>query len=657
MDAKIGMLLITSMIFILAIQTSSAITVSILEPSQQEYSYGTIPVSIQVLNDSGEPITADVHALVNGNQINLTLSGNRYIGQFQALSKGYYTLDAWAIVGGLNYSSSDTIYVNSTQVKIQILAPTGSYGPGQIPVKLNLYVAGKENDSENISAEILEGNKTIWSKMLEYPYNDLVNLGESRYSFIAKTNVDGTNATASTNFTVAKSQFNLAIVDPKNQTYTGTIPINIDLWSNGEFVHHVQIIGRVYSNGSLVKTFTVPEAQYHYSTQITMPPGVYTITFSADYNGNIATGSAEVTVPGIVSKNGTQIAIPGNKPMVVDEIWTNLQSRYYSTGVTGTIAVDLKDPDTGQYIKSAQIKCCVHYENTTKCQPMVYNETPFPHYQTDFTFPVEAWYEIVLNITAPGYLRTIHRFPAIKVGRPPVNAPPGSKSIKNYIFTITSPSSGITYPANTPIKIETQILDKEGMPITNANVTAKLENKTIQLKYDINGEYTAETPKLKPGKYNVQILVITNETSFTGNKTFIVSNNTISVNIISPQNNTNITGRVYLVQAEVLDTSGDIIPNANVRLIATSPKSGQHTVDMERNLSTGYYQVEYTFDSPGIWHLKVEASKTGLLPGSSQVNVNVTFPVKQTYSARDVIAALILISAVIIIDIIVRAII
>ncbi len=634
-----------------------ATTIQILEPAGEEYAYGTIPVSIQVLNDSGVPINAEIHASVMGKGITLEQEEMKYVGSFNALSEGYYTLDVWVIVDGLNYTASKTIYVNSTEVKIQVLAPTGTYGPGQIPIKLNVLVGGKVDENVNVSAKITKGNETVWEKEMTYPYNDLVNLDDGSYTFTANVVVDHGSGSAETSFTVSRSKFYMDIIDPKNGTYEGQIPVNIDLWSDGVFVHHVEITGYVYSNGTLVKTFPVPEAQYHYSTTVSLDPGIYEIVFKAAYENNTISSRVSITVPGIKTENGTTVVIPGIKPMKVEEIWTNLQRRYYSTGKTGIIAVDLKDPNTDEYITNAQISCCIYYDNETKCLPMAFNSKPIPHYQTEFTFPVEAWYEIVLNITAPGYQRTIYRFPPIKVGRIPIKPPAGSETIQNYFFTIVSPSDEETYPAGKPIELRVQILDREGMPIKDANVIAEVENETVEMMYDINGEYVGQISAGKPGTHEVTFTVKTNDTSFMRSRVFMVSNNSLTVNIVNPKNDTNVTSKVLTIQAEVLDSSGDMVPDAEVSLTAVSPMSGEHKVSMERNLSTGYYQVEYSLDSPGIWKFMVYAEKEGVLPGSNEVIVNATFQTKQTFSPRDVVAALILVAAIVIISIIVRAII
>ncbi len=656
----LGKAFVPLLLAVFLIQTGLAITLQIIEPSNDEYAWGNIPISAKLLNDSGSPIISDVHASIQGpisSSVNLTYNNGVYSGSFPALKMGYYTITVWSVVDGYNYTESKTVYVNSSKLEIDVLAPNGHYGPGQIPVKLNVLLAGNEANNITVNATIYRDGNLTWSKELSYPYNDLVSLDDGVYTFTAVAYADGTIERTTTSFTVSKNTFYIDIINPKNQTYPGKVPIDLDVWSDGEFVHHANVKAEFFLDGKLVKSISVPEAQYHYSSTANLGPGKYTMVAIAENNGNTVNASVKFTIPGVVEKNGTTTVIPGTKPMDIEEIWTNLQRRYYSPGSTGVIAVDLKDPNTGQYIKNANATACIHWDNKTSCLPMVYTDKPIPNYNAEFTFPDESWYEIVVNITAPGYKPATHRFPPIKVGKPPIIPPSGSEAVGKYIFTIVSPDTGTTYPAGRGIEVRVQLLDNEGMPVTNANVSAKIDNSTsvFPLEYDINGEYYANTEALSPGKHDLSIIVKTNTTSFSRDTTFTVSNNTLFVSIVNPADNANVTNRTITVQAEVKDQSGDIVPDADVKLIAFSPKTGRHQVEMTRDLSTGYYQVVYALDSPGKWRMNVSAEKEGMLPGHASVMFNATFEEKKTFSPRDIIAALVLIVAIVIISVIVKA--
>ncbi len=648
------------MLFITAlISTSLAISFQMIEPSSPEYSWGNIPVSVRFLDDGGNPISnASVYAGIPGKTIQLVFdqSTGDYTGTLELLKMGTYTITAWSDYSGVNFTDSTTVFINSSKIDISVLAPTGQYGPGDIPVKLNIRVGGEENPDVIAEASITKEGEIVWEKNLEYPYNELVPLDEGNYVFTVQVSADNSLKTKTTSFTVSRENLYLEIINPKNQTYEGEVPIDVDLWSNGVFVHHANVSALIISSEELVKKISIPEAQYHYSSKVSLDPGFYTLVIEAEYNGNIVRKNVSITVPGLVEENGTVVPIPGEKPITVKEIWTDLQRRYYSPGVEGTIAVSFIDPTTGEYIlsKNANVIACIYYDNNTNCFSLVPKEKPVPHYEVKFTFPKETWYEIVVNATLPGYQPVTHRFPPIKVGRPEIKPPSGAEEIENYLFTIISPERGTTYPEG-PIYLRVQLLDKEGMPINDANITAVIGNLTFPLDYDINGEYSAKTEPLKAGKYTVTFVVNHNNTSFNVSRGVVVSVKKLSVEIVSPELNKNVTQPTIVIKARVTDNTGDIVPDAKVRAIVISPKTGAHTINLVRNLATGNYEIEYELDSPGEWHIKVIAEKLGYLEGSDETTFNAEFEEELRFSEREIVAGAVVIASLLVILLIVRA--
>ncbi len=644
---------LVSLIFIISLGFS--LTLDLIEPSGT-YHWGNIPVSAKLLDDSGNPIPdATVYAQANGQKIQLAWnsSSQTYQGTLQIIKMGDYTVTAWAVVNGTNVSDYKTITVDSSKIDITILAPKGEYAPGGIPVKLEILVGGEERQNVTAKVDISNDTGTVWNSTLEYPYNALVNLDQGNYRFKAWVEADNSNATAFSNFTVSESYALITIVNPKPGSYSGKIPIDVDLWKDGEFIHHAYVWGEAKSGNKTVTRFRIPEAQYHYSTQIELEPGYYNIIISANISGNIISKSVNITVPGY--SNGT--IIPGNKELVVNEIWTNLQRRYYSTGQTGIFAVSLVDSATGTYITTqGNVTCCVFHEKKKECKKMEFKDKPIPHYELEYTFNSEDWYEAEVNITIPGYKPVTHRFPPIKVGKPEIKPPAGYQEIENYIFTIISPESQGTYPANESLGIRVQLLDEEGMPITDANVTAILGNNTFPLDYDINGEYYAKTEPLEPGSYNLVIAVQHNNTTFSRNVSFLVTQRRLEVRIASPEENANITNKTVRIAVEVLDESGDMVPDADVKATLVSPKTGSHTVDLVRNLETGYYTIDYQLDSPGSWKVKAKASKKGYLDGSAESSFKASFEEKERFTEKDIIAGAVLLAALLVIALIMRAI-
>ncbi len=648
------------MLFVLVLlSTSLAISFQMIEPGSPEYSWGNIPVSVRFLDDGGNPISnASVYAGIPGKTIQLVFdqSTGDYRGTLEILKMGTYTITAWSDYSGVNFTDSTTVFINSSKIDVAVLAPTGQYGPGDIPVKLSILVGGEENPDVIAEASITKEGEIVWEKNLEYPYNELVPLDEGNYVFTVKISADNSLETKTSSFTVSRENLYLEIINPKNQTYEGEVPIDVDLWSNGVFVHYANVSALIMSGEELVKKVSIPEAQYHYSSKVSLDPGFYTLVIEAEYNGNIVRKNVSITVPGLVEENGTVVPIPGEKPITVKEIWTDLQRRYYSPGVEGTIAVALVDPTTGEYITSryANVVACVYYDNTTNCSSLVSKKDPIPHYETKFTFPKETWYEIIVNCTVPGYEQVQHRFPPIKVGRPEIKPPAGAEEIENYIFTVISPEKDETYPEGS-IGLRVQLLDKEGMPINDANITATIGNSSFPLDYEINGEYFANTEPLKAGEYTVLFKVVHNNTSFNVSRKLVVSKNKLNVEIISPEPDANITQSTIIIKARVTDNTGDIVPDANVRAIVVSPETGVHTVNLVRNLGTGNYEIEYELDSPGKWNLKVIAEKIGYLEGSDETTFTAKFEKELKFSERDIVAGAVVVASLLVILIIVRA--
>ena len=620
----------------------------IVEPSGTDYSWGSIPLSVSFTDSYGDSInnaSVTVQWETGNTSLTYNSTSERYEGTANIIKMGDYTFTALTTYNGENFSDSKQIHVNSSKVEVSIVKPTGDYGAGTIPVQLEVKVGGEEG---NTTATLSAGNIT---KTVYPPYVDVIDLGEGDYTITATVSADNNNATATSDIHVSKDILRTDIVNPRNQTYSKSIPVDADVWSNSVFVHHIQVTGKVYENGTLVYAFPIPESQDHYSTTINLDPGYYKLVVEANRDDNIVRDTIYFGVEGIVQTNNTTVVIPKKKEMDWGIIWTDLKRRYYSKGAEGVIAVILRDPFTGLEIPNANVSCCVFVDAHKECFQLNGDGV----YQNKYMFGEEGWYEIKVNASALGYEKAMISFPPIQVGKPEIKPPAGYEEIDNYMFTIMSPEKDKTYPENKGLPLRIQLLTKEGMPVTDANVTARLVGIEFPLDYDINGEYYAETEPIAAGTYNLTFTVSHNETTFQRSTKVYVSANKLNVQIVSPVNGTNITSNNALIQALVKDQSGDIVPDANVEAIMTSPESGPHTISLTRNLETGYYELNYTLDAPGKWKVKIVASKIGLISGSDETNFIASFEKQFTISTKDVVAGAIIIASIIIIVIILRA--
>ncbi|GEM_PF-3882422 len=637
------------LILLLTLSFSLASQLAIKNPTGTEYCWGTLFVSASFIDDYGSPISdADVYLSWKNSTVKMTYNSatEEYETNIEIIKMGDYTLNVHTQYGGENFSDSKQIYINSSRIDLEIIKPSGSYGPGTIPVKLKVLVGGEER--EDVSAAITVGNI---SKTIEYPYSSSVDLGAGEYELVAEVSADNSYANASTSFNVSEDVLKASIVNPKNQTYSGTIPIDVDVWSNGVFVHHLNVTGLIYSNGELVRAISIPESQEHYSAEIGLDPGYYKLVVEANNGGNIVRDTVFFGVEGIIQTNNTTTVIPKEKEMSISIVWTDLKRRYYAKGAEGIIAVLLKDPFTGLEIKNANVTCCVSLEKKKEC----FNLEGDGLYKHKYMFGEEGWYEISVNASALGYETTSLKFPPILVGKPELKPPAGYEEIKDYIFTIMSPEKGITYPEGKGLPLRIQLLTKDGMPVDNANVTAEINGWEFPMDYDINGEYTAETEALDSGEYDLTFTVSHNETTFKRTMKVYVSANKLNVEIVFPTNASNITSDEITIQAMITDQSGDIVPDADVKAILTSPESGAHSIKLTRNLKTGYYEINYTLDAPGKWKLKVTASKLGLVSGESETEFTANFEKEFFISTKDIVAGAIILASIIIIIIIVRA--
>ena len=166
----------------------------------------------------------------------------------------------------------------------------------------------------------------------------------------------------------------------------------------------------------------------------------------------------------------------------------------------------------------------------------------------------------------------------------------GELKSNNISVISTINSSDIVMYYNNGTKYTATILDGQGNPLNNTNVTIVIDGKTYNLTTDENGTVTLDLD-FQPGNYTLQIT--NHNDNLTINNTITIKTTIITKNIVKYYRN----GTQYIIT--ILDGQGNPLNNTNVTIningqnyTRTTDENG--TIVFSINLNPGNYTITVT---------------------------------------------------------------
>ncbi|MBN3037567.1 MAG: hypothetical protein JW834_03920 [Candidatus Diapherotrites archaeon] len=535
------------------------------------------------------------------------------------------------------------LLISFAAATLTITAPTdGAILPhGDIAVETSY-----DGDGE-VTAKLVQNSLTVGEASLgtSRPYaGTLVATDAGEYSIRVEAGAESDEVRISVN----TSEMFITILRPLPYQYdAGNIDVSVDVFTSTSFVHSATVEG-VLEDGSIV---TLAEGPNHYTGSITVGPGVHTLDITAVKDSVTATGSVEFTVPGITEEGGVITAVPEARYLEVRRV--SPDRGQYALGEDITISVYLIDL-AGTKLSDADFNIIAKVKTPStekQLKLMLVEDILNPRYESHLVLSESGWYETIVTASKEGYAETTLAFPPMKSGTEPPSLPQESACSEGLCMQVISPEEGVTYPSGKSVELRIQLLEETGnhAPVTDASVTADVAGASIPLNYEWNGFYT-NTTGIGEGEHLVMFTASSQGRIITGNATILISPHTLRINPVSPAVGGNVTTKSAMIKAEVLDEEGDIAVDANVRALITTPNTGVHIVHLTRNVSSGYYQTEYTFTDKGNYQLKTLASKRGYVTAETEYGFYVDIPQNEfQVTEQDITLIAIVIGAIIIV--------
>jgi nitrogen fixation protein FixH len=538
----------------------------------------------------------------------------------------------------------------ASALELNVTKPIGVYSAGSIPVEATLKDSGLVITNATVTAALKDSRGlTLETKGLAYSSSTQSYAGfftvEKKGDYTAGVTAaySGATLTESNVFSVNTSKITMNVLSPVNKTYdTGSVLIEVELFSENLFVHGATVTARAGG-----KSFAVPEGQNSYRLEASFDPGFYAMTIDAVKGAEKATSEVSFSVAGAVVSDGQTVYIPGPKGMGIQKVAPTRGQ--YTPGEESQIAVFVVD-FKGQRVKDASVTAFIRTPTKNYTLPLLLESESFPRYFADVTFSEEGWWEITVTAKKPGFFDAVTRYGLINVGTAKPQLPKTAVCAQGLCIDILSPAGDVTYPVGQTVELRGQVFDQTTVtPLSDASVSVDIGGTVYGLVYDWNGMYANFTEPLGQGDYVASFTATRGPAAVTANKTFTVSPNTLSVSPINPLPDSNVTGSVATFQLKVTDQNGDIVVDANVRIVLSTP-TAVHTVTLLRNVTSGYYESPYTFSDAGEHTAKVVASKRGYVSGETSFDFEVVFEKPQfQLTERDVVLLAVIAGVIIVI--------
>jgi len=325
----------------------------------------------------------------------------------------------------------------------------------------------------------------------------------------------------------------------------------------------------------------------------------------------------------------------------------------YPLGYKGEVNVFFTDY-TGAKMKNSNITATANIKTPTQeyVEILEYKDDLLvPKYSADIMFSESGYYYVKVNAELQGYQSASKSFSPILVGEQNVPLPEGTECENDVCLNTMEPEEYGTYAMAEQAEIRVQVIEEEGNhnPITDTEVSATIGGTLVELEYEYNGMYVGALPLLEEGTYTIVFTASAGNNTVSKQMTVFISPHALSIKPIYPRAGDNVTVETVVLQVEVTDEAMDIVPGANTRVIVTSPSTGAHTIPLERNVETGYYEASYTFSDAGQHSMKVTTSKQGHVSGETYLVFEVAIiPEEFIFQERDLLVVLVSIGILVI---------
>ena len=526
---------------------------------------------------------------------------------------------------------------------IQFTEPSGSYAYGSIPVAAT-FAEGQTLSFELVKDGILLETKTVSSTNTDYKTSfDTTEKGSYVVKATARYNETAYSGEAA--FTVTTSKIYITIVKPVETTYSTTVPLELEASQDGSFLHSATVTAKIGGT-----TTTLPEGQNSYRATATLTPGYQTAVFTVAKGNQSATASVAFTVSGSITEGNETVYVPGPAPLAIKRV--SPTSAQYGLGESMELTVYLLDSQNQRVSDATVIAVVKTPAGEEQSIPLVEKKVSGRTvYSNTYIFSQDGFYEAMIKADAPGYIKAEAYMPAIQSGEEAPELPKDVYCQQGLCVRVESPSEVETYPEGSNINMRIQVIEQTTAgPVPDATVTASWAGTETPLEYDWNGYYQNETGNVSAGDYAIVFTVTREGITLTKNATLHVSPDALVIAPIYPAPGSNESNNFVTLQVQVTDPRGEVVTNANVRVMMTTPLTGTHTIPLSRNPSTGYYESEYTFSDQGQHTVKIVASKIGFVSSEAIYTFDVVMPQEGVHiTEQDVVIAALIIGVVLII--------
>ncbi|MCD4740002.1 hypothetical protein K8R43_02280 [archaeon] len=192
---------------IILLASASALDINFEEPTG-EYAYGTIPVIVQLIDNTTEIQDAELTAeLREGNVVIETkelVKGNTYTCSFEIKEAGSYTVKVYAEYNGSDYENSSSFKVTTSKLFLEITSPENKTYASSPDIKASVKAAGKFVHDAQVTAKINSDDTEIELTVPEGRsyYRAETELGPGYYQIIVTAEKDEQTVQETVDFTI-----------------------------------------------------------------------------------------------------------------------------------------------------------------------------------------------------------------------------------------------------------------------------------------------------------------------------------------------------------------------------------------------------------------------------------------------------------------------
>jgi len=558
----------------------------------------------------GQNITLTINGITTN--INNLINNKTYYAKYNATTKGKFNITG-------NATGVNNLTVNNGTITVKD-DPNLDVNVTSGDLNLNIKVIVDSDATGNVTIKI--GDKTYYGTLVNRVFEGTYNVSAGDYNVTVIYDGDEIFGAAYYNETITIPKLNTTLVGNNVVMY----------YKNGTryYVKLTDINGNPIANTNV--TININGQNYTRTTDengiasiaLNLNQGIYNVTVlfngTDNYNPSETNNTIEIkttiTSENIVKfyNNGTKLIIvvvdgQGN-PLNNITVVLNINGQFYtlttdengtaffdSNLLPGNYVVTINNTYNGE-LKSNNISVIstinssdivMYYNNGTKYTATILDGQGNPLNNTNVTIVIDG----------KTYNLTTDENGTVTLD---LDFQPGNYTLQitnhndnltiNNTITIkaTIKSEDIVMYYNNGTKYTATILDGQGNPLNNTNVTIVIDGKTYNLTTDENGTVTLDLD-FQPGNYTLQIT--NHNDNLTINNTITIKTTIITKNIVKYYRN----GTQYIIT--ILDGQGNPLNNTNVTIningqnyTRTTDENG--TIVFSINLNPGNYTITVT---------------------------------------------------------------